>query len=309
MRRIQYFLLIACVVAGSVGASSSKPHGIPEILRGLRIHGFTGVLAGDRFPASESIARKIPHTGHSHNDYEQPHPLNDALAARFPSVEADIWLRGGQLRVSHYGLFFAGSLKDLYLDPIQKRVDELGSVYGDGRPFVLWLDIKSGGPEMARAIQEGLAGYSRMLTQYSSKGVQAGPVTVILTGDGDVKSAYIRDNPERFAARDSNEYGEADPPTDGAWLWYSLYWPSHFSWDGVGLMPDDERKNLQALVAKIHANGRKLRFWGGPDTPEVWEASYEAGVDLIGTDSLAELSGYFTWRGPTLAENNPAPRR
>lgn len=38
---------------------------------------------------------------YAHNDYGNPHPLYDALELRFRGVEADILLRGGELRVAH----------------------------------------------------------------------------------------------------------------------------------------------------------------------------------------------------------------
>src|SRR5690606_13064648 len=86
--------------------------------------------------------------GHSHNDYEQPEPLEDALASRLYSVEADIWLVDGALQISHRPWDYVGRLATLYLDPLQERVDTWGSVYGDDEPFHLWLDIKDSSPAL-----------------------------------------------------------------------------------------------------------------------------------------------------------------
>jgi hypothetical protein len=41
------------------------------------------------------------------------------------------------LLVSHLGIIFKGTLEDLYLKPLQERVNRWGSVHGDGRPFLL----------------------------------------------------------------------------------------------------------------------------------------------------------------------------
>jgi hypothetical protein len=38
---------------------------------------------------------------YAHNDYANPHPLHDALQIGFRGVEADVLLRGGELRVAH----------------------------------------------------------------------------------------------------------------------------------------------------------------------------------------------------------------
>jgi len=59
---------------------------------------------------------------HAHNDYEHTRPLLDALESKFESVEADLWLDGTDLGVSHNGAPFKGSLKSLYLDPLAERL-------------------------------------------------------------------------------------------------------------------------------------------------------------------------------------------
>jgi len=49
-------------------------------------------------PADQSVPRT-----HAHNDYEHEYPLFDALHNGFISVESDIWLYGGDLRVARSG--------------------------------------------------------------------------------------------------------------------------------------------------------------------------------------------------------------
>src|SRR5262245_19165175 len=83
---------------------------------------------------------------HSHNDYEHPRPLQDALEQGFGSVEADIWLVDGALLVAH-------DLKDtkpdrtleaLYIEPLNERArTNGGSIYEGGGEFTLLVDIKS----------------------------------------------------------------------------------------------------------------------------------------------------------------------
>ena len=43
----------------------------------------------------------IPLPAHSHNDYERTRPLFSALQLRFASVEADVHLVNGELRIGH----------------------------------------------------------------------------------------------------------------------------------------------------------------------------------------------------------------
>ena len=61
-------------------------------------------------------------------------------------------------------------------------------------------------------------------------------------------------------------------------------WGGQFKWRGIGEMPGDQLAKLRQLVKSTHADHRKLRFWGGPDNPKIWEFLYKEGVDLIGTD-------------------------
>jgi hypothetical protein len=47
-------------------------------------------------------------------------------------------------------------------------------------------------------------------------------------------------------------------------------------------------------VAKAHAQGRKVRFWGTPDLPQVWREEVSAGVDLLNADDLPKLREFFS---------------
>src|SRR5690242_5509037 len=62
-----------------------------------------GILgAGGVDSVSGADAAIIPLTrAHAHNDYEHTRPLLDALDQGFCSVEADVWLIDGELRVAH----------------------------------------------------------------------------------------------------------------------------------------------------------------------------------------------------------------
>ena len=47
-------------------------------------------------------------------------------------------------------------------------------------------------------------------------------------------------------------------------------------------------------AATATAQGRRLRLWGTPDRPAVWELLRESGVDLINTDDLTGLRAFLT---------------
>jgi hypothetical protein len=228
---------------------------------------------------------------HSHNDYHQKNPLMDALSFNFDSIEADIWLSGNQIIVSHMGAISKGSLKDLYLDPLQKRVNERASVYGDGRPFFLWLDIKDGNINLIHMLHDLLDQYP-MLTVFTDTSTKEGPVSVILTGHEPSKIAYVNLFPTRKACRDSNSFKIYDPSADQRWLWYSLQWSELFRWNGYSKIKTLEVERLHAIVEYIHKKRRKVRFWDTPENREFWELAKRANVDMIGTDKLKEFSSF-----------------
>jgi hypothetical protein len=73
-------------------------------------------------------------------------------------------------------------------------------------------------------------------------------------------------------------------------------WAKHFQWRGTGPLPDGDREKLRKIVSVTHGQGRKLRFWGMPDSKEVWQEMYEAGVDFLNTDDLEGMEKFLRGR-------------
>ncbi len=229
---------------------------------------------------------------HAHNDYEHTRPLEDALAARFSSVEADVFYASGKFEVSHGGLSGSkGTLKDLYLDPLQAKVTATGSVHGDGKPFTLWIDLKDAPKELPAALEALLAQYP-MLSYADASGAHPGPVSVILTGERAGKEGLAALE-TRHATRDSNDYTPNDPANDGRWTAYALDWGKYVGWNGQGELPADAAERLGCIVENAHQTGRQVRFYGTPDGLPVWQTSLDNGVDFINTDKLAELDAFL----------------
>lgn len=232
---------------------------------------------------------------HSHNDYLQDRPLEQALEAGFQSIEVDLWQRGGELVVAHYRWQDRGRLDALYLDPLQARVDALGSVHGDGEPLVLWLDLKQDDPELNRLLAGQLARYPMVGEQ----------VQVVLTGNDGAKQRHLREYPTPGVSRDSNHLSPQDPPAAGSWTHYALSWKREV---GRKRVDDRSREALAQTAQAAHAAGRVARIYGAPDTPESWRAQHQAGLDYIGTDQPSALAALLPPLrcGPTLPE---APAR
>ncbi|MDP1825699.1 MAG: hypothetical protein Q8L48_20730 [Archangium sp.] len=235
-----------------------------------------------------------PSWKHAHNDYEHARPLLDALEQRFESVEADVWLDGADVGVSHAGPPFKGSLKALYLDPLAARIAaNAGSVHGDGKPFFLWIDLKQGSAALQDALATQLAEYP-FLTRFDDAGeAQAGAVTVVFTGDNTAKKALVERAAPRPYVRDSNDYAPTDAPADGKWGFYAVNYYSFMQWDGAGTIPRAQKLQLERLVNGAHATGRRLRIYSNPDTAAYWAEAKAAHLDFVNTDKLAELAAAF----------------
>ncbi len=240
----------------------------------------------------ETVAAGFHVHAHAHNDYEHERPLFDALANQFYSVEADIWLVDGEILVSHHAGNYEGSLKALYLEPLQKRIDQNKTIHGNNEPFYLWLDIKDGSAELRTALHELLKNYS-MFTIFTDEEIKPGPVTVILTGDAESKTAYVEQFKVRRVCRDSNYYKENDPKADHRWRWYALNWSNYIDWNGQSAFNEKEREKLIAIVNGIHAKGKKVRFYATPETEAYWDLALNVGVDLINTDQLERLNRFL----------------
>ncbi|MGH3664638.1 MAG: phosphatidylinositol-specific phospholipase C/glycerophosphodiester phosphodiesterase family protein [Egibacteraceae bacterium] len=241
---------------------------------------------------------------HAHNDYEHERPLFDALDHGFTSVEADVWLVDGELRVAHdlIDVQPGVTLESLYLEPLRQRVKaNHGSVYPGPVPVQLLVDIKSEAEPTYRALHAALRPHRRMLTTYTPHKVHDGAVTVVVSGNR--PRALMASQRVRYAAYDGRltDLGSGAPASFIPLI--SDRWDAHFTWQGVGPMPPAERAKLRDIIATAHADDQRVRFWATPDldTPAreaVWRELVAADVDHINTDDLAGLQAFLLANDP-----------
>jgi hypothetical protein len=231
---------------------------------------------------------------HAHNDYAHTRPLLDALDAGFHSVETDIYYAGGKLAVSHDGKRSGGTLESLYLAPLQAQVtSHHGSVYGDGKPFRLVIDLKDGNDALPATLDAVFARYP-MLSKFTNGTYVPGAVEIVFTGDAAMKRKMV--STTCWGTRDSNELSTAEPVADLRWTDFALDWHNCVDWNGEGAISEDDQRTLVYLASYAHALHRTLRLFGAPDRPAVWAAELAAGVDFISTDDLAGLSRFLRSR-------------
>lgn len=237
--------------------------------------------------------------GHAHNDYEHERPLFDALDCQFKSIEADVYSVGDSLFVAHdFDQIKPGrTLRQLYLEPLKKRIQKNnGSVYGNSEEIILFIDIKDDGLKTYKVLDKILEEYKSGLTVFENGLKKQGSILVVVSGNRPFE--FMQSQAVRYAGYDGRleNLGSGISPTLMPLV--SDNWTKHFSWDGNGKMPEEERLKLKLIAANAKNDGYILRFWGTPNqTPEqkknVWQELWNADVGLIGADDLKSLREFF----------------
>jgi hypothetical protein len=183
----------------------------------------------------------------------------------------------------------------LYLKPLAERLAQRkGWVYDPGRTVTLLIDFKTEGEATYPVLAKQLAKY-RELFEPRDPGdgrPAAPPVLAVISGDRPIE--LIAHDANRLCAIDgrlpdiNSERGADLIPL------ISDAWSTQFAWTGEGPMPAAEREKLRQYAADTHAAGRRLRFWGAPDTEAVWTELHNAGVDLLNADDLPRLQKFLT---------------
>ena len=217
-------------------------------------------------------AQEIHYNAFSHNDYERPRPLFDALSFRFNCVEADLWLIDGELYVSHDSVAPDPDItfEKLYLLPLVERIkNNNGKVYpGSDRPFYLMVDCKTDGEAMYPVLKKKLEPYESLFCHEKDGELQESAILIEDLGKGipAVLMPVVSDN-------------------------YSKY----IGWKGQGEIPAEKLEKMRGYIRQTHAEGKQFRWWGAPDTPLFKKFFIQEGVDLIGTD---DLKTYFLISNP-----------
>ena len=261
---------------------------------------------------------------HSHNDYDRAHPIDDALAAHADSLEVDVhmqnqvrWRWPGLSRLAHGDLGFRrepallvghgsleatlhhDTLEDLYLKPLQQKIDAAGGQLPDG-PLTLMIDLKSekrDGDKMSawKNIAPVLERYRSMLTRYENGREISGAVNVVISGTTPEVRNAIAQAPTRYTAIDGT-LGDLDhSPSPTLTPQVSARWSDVFHWNGKGPMPEAERERLRDLTAKGNAQGIRVRFWEAPDNPQAWCELVDAGAE-VNTDQPQAFARWLEQR-------------
>jgi len=243
--------------------------------------------------ANETFERPAGPTSiaHSHNDYQQSHPLDTAVEQGYRSIEVDVTDRRGHVRVTHLGLWTDGTLKELYLDRLQKLVNERGSVHGDGKKFYLWVEIRwmISSQAIVPMLRELLAQYP-MLTVFDPEGneVKSGPVDLILINHKGLADHYFSGLKTAPACLGLNRLPLSTTARAPFARWSYHRWSRVFGDAGKHFFSEDDKKKIREFQENAHQMGLRTRFWGSPDMPRFWREAAELPFDLVGTDNLED---------------------
>jgi alkaline phosphatase len=225
----------------------------------------------------------------AHNDYEKPQPLTQALAAKADFIEADLYLRNGQLVVAHtpqQADTTSRTLQNLYIKPIVALFEKnQGRVSADRKyTFTLALDFKDKPEELfpllLPMLENNLAAFNRSMSPQA--------IRVVISGNRP-RIEHMFDYPSYifFDGRPSELY---DEETAKRIALISDNFRSYARWDGNGDVPDDDKAKLKRIIKRAHDTGCPIRFWNAPDNPNAWKKLYKLGVDVINTDKVVECA-------------------
>jgi alkaline phosphatase len=223
----------------------------------------------------------------AHNDYEQPHPLTDALQQGFAGVEADIHLINGELYVAHDKPKnnTAPTLKDLYLKPLQQilKINQ-GQIYPNWNgTFLFMIDIKTDATATYQVLKKQLKQFPELSHHPYFK--------IFLSGNRPVQE--VKNEFPRWVGIDGRPQDLGKDYSSDFMPVISDEFSSVCGWNGQGEMPAVELQKIKQLADKVHLEGKKLRLWAIPDHSKAWATLLKAGVDLINSDKLPELKAYL----------------
>lgn len=230
--------------------------------------------------------------GHSHNDYKQKVPFYAAYQSHLGSIEADIWIKNGELYVAHdkKDIRRKNTLEALYIQPIVRLFSENG-----GKPwktnddtFQLLVELKSPTIPTLNLLADKLQAYPGVF----NTSVNPNAIHIAITGqippkeefagypdfiqfDGEIGVSYTPDQLKKIALISGD-------------------FANYTSWNGRGTLPEADRQKLIRIIQSVHKLDKKIRFWNAPDNPETWETFINLGIDIINTDQPENFNKHFS---------------
>lgn len=229
--------------------------------------------------------------GHSHNDYHQLKPLLNAYNAGMGSIEADIFIRHGQLFVAHdtVAIQLEATLKNLYLEPLSIFYSKSGNrPYSDASMNLqLVIDIKEDYQHVLPRLISELETYNDVFDSKKNKNA----IRILISGDVPLP-AQFKNYPDYifFDGRPNIKYTKAQLKRIAM---ISMDLKKGSTWKGIGNPSEADMAKLKAVITSAHRQHKPFRFWATPDSPNTWMVLESLGVDWINTDQPESLREFY----------------
>lgn len=223
----------------------------------------------------------------AHNDYVGPQPFVASYQQRVGFIEADIFLRDGELFVAHSKSEITASrtLDALYLAPLADQAKRNnGFAYPEAdMTLTLMIDLKTDGLTTLPALVTKLEKYPDIRSCKNLYITISGSVPdattwknypSYITFDGRPTKTYTADQLERvrLISASFNDYSK---------------------WNGRRDLDDADKQKLSKVINDAHALGKPFRFWAIPDSENGWSTLMNLRIDVLNTDHPAELIDFL----------------
>jgi hypothetical protein len=260
---------------------------------------------------------------HSHNDYLQRIPLFEALGSGCISVEADVFLRNGDLFVGHTSSSLQpdSTLRSMYLEPLQRMLDMRNADSTNGtwagifdrapqQTVVLLIDHKTAGAETFTELYDQLQTLRDLdyLTYWNGTERVIRPLTIVASGNAPFESVTTLNATHRDIFWDAkldqllyiNDNLETEPPIYAYNRSNSYFASTEFklarlhSWhDPSRPLPDTPRAKEAASsqIEQAKARGLISRYWDTPASPVnlrdiAWRVLIDSQVGILNMDDM-----------------------
>lgn len=211
---------------------------------------------------------------HSHNDYLQARPFWMAYNNRAASIEADIILHNDTLYVAHEKETIKATdvFEIMYLQPLISALKN----ENDKRSLAILIDIKND----ARKTLDRIVAALDIFVKENKNLLGKHDVKFVISGSRPSPQEYIN-YPDFIMFDHQNAEDIAQVPMHKVFM-MSFSIAGYVKQENGKRLPD--LKKIKALIDIVHEYNKPVRFWGTPDTEEVWLQLSRLGVDYIGTD-------------------------
>lgn len=263
------------------------------------------LLAGLLFSVNTKAQNGLsPNQGHSHNDYHQNIPLLTAYYAGMGSIEADVFLKNGELYVAHdtSEIKEGATLKELYLKPLAAFYLKNGNrPYPDtAMKLQLVIDIKKNHQQVLPQLIKALDLYGDVFKSDQN------PSAIRIVLSGDMPKAENFKNYPNYIAFDGRPYTTYTPEQLKRIAMISDDLKKYTAWNGKGTPTKADEAKLRTVIEQARQKNKPFRFWATQDSPNTWIVLEKLGVQWLNTDQPEKLRSFYLNRKKLSYTNPPA---